>query len=48
MKAKDPICGMMVDAAPTTLHAEVGGRTFYFCAESCRQRYLAVHPATRG
>ena len=27
--AKDPVCGMLVDKA-TSLHAERGGRTYYF------------------
>jgi Cu+-exporting ATPase len=38
--AKDPICGMTVDEA-TPLHAERDGRTFYFCSEHCRQKFLA-------
>ena len=37
--AKDPICGMNVDEA-TGLHAERGGKTFYFCCEGCRQKFL--------
>ncbi|MFZ3152967.1 heavy metal translocating P-type ATPase [Pseudomonas sp.] len=32
--AKDPICGMMVDKA-TALSRERGGRTYYFCSDSC-------------
>lgn len=35
-KAKDPVCGMMVDKA-TALKSERGGRTYYFCSESCKQ-----------
>ncbi len=38
--AKDPICGMTVDEA-TPLHAERDGRTFYFCSEHCREKFLA-------
>ena len=34
--AKDPICGMTVDEA-IALHAERGGKTFYFCSDHCRQ-----------
>src|ERR1043166_2973311 len=37
--AKDPICGMMVDEA-TALRAERDGRTFYFCSEHCRTKFL--------
>lgn len=37
---KDPICGMTVDGA-TALHAERDGKTFYFCGESCRQKFLS-------
>ncbi|WP_375738667.1 heavy metal translocating P-type ATPase [Pseudomonas boanensis] len=32
--AKDPVCGMMVDKA-TALSRERGGRTYYFCSDSC-------------
>lgn len=33
-KAKDPICGMLVDKA-TALKSERGGRAYYFCSDSC-------------
>ncbi len=33
-KAKDPICGMMVEKT-TPLTAVQGGRTYYFCSPSC-------------
>jgi Cu+-exporting ATPase len=36
---KDPICGMTVDEA-TALHAERDGKTFYFCCDGCRQKFL--------
>jgi YHS domain-containing protein len=39
--AKDPICGMNVDEA-TALHAERGGKTFYFCSDQCRQKFLST------
>ena len=32
--AKDPICGMMVDTT-MALSRERGGRTYYFCSDSC-------------
>ena len=41
-KARDPFCGMVIDkaGAPT---AEVGGQTYWFCCEGCRQGFLAQH-----
>jgi Cu(I)/Ag(I) efflux system membrane fusion protein len=45
--AIDPICGMPVDvkrAAAEGRKAEHGGKTFYFCADECRQRF-EVAPA---
>jgi YHS domain-containing protein len=38
---KDPICGMTVDEA-TALHAEREGKTFYFCSDHCRQKFLST------
>ena len=38
---KDPICGMTVDEA-TALHAERDGKTFYFCSDGCRQKFLST------
>ncbi len=38
---KDPICGMTVDEA-TALHAERDGKTFYFCDDHCRQKFLSA------
>jgi Cu+-exporting ATPase len=38
--AIDPICGMTVDEA-TALHAERNGKTFYFCSDRCRQKFLS-------
>ena len=37
--AKDPICGMTVDEA-TAFRAERDGKTFYFCSEHCRKKFL--------
>jgi len=46
--AKDPICGMTVDEA-TAVNAERDGKTFYFCSENCRKKFLAqVQPASSG
>jgi xanthine dehydrogenase accessory factor len=38
--AVDPICGMTVVAVPSSLHAEVDGRTVWFCGEGCRRTFL--------
>ena len=38
--AIDPICHMEVDEA-TALHAEKDGKTYYFCCEHCRQKFLS-------
>ena len=40
-ETKDPICGMTVDEA-TALHAERDGKTFYFCSDLCRQKFLST------
>ncbi|HXR48448.1 MAG TPA: heavy metal translocating P-type ATPase [Candidatus Limnocylindrales bacterium] len=37
--ATDPICGMTVDET-SALRAGRDGRTFYFCCEHCRQKFL--------
>ena len=43
---KDPICGMTVDEA-TALHAERDGKTFYFCSDHCRQKFLSTPAGTK-
>lgn len=35
-RAKDPVCGMMVDKA-TALRSERAGKTYYFCSASCQR-----------
>ncbi|MEW5967444.1 MAG: heavy metal translocating P-type ATPase [Pseudomonadota bacterium] len=37
-KAKDPICGMLVDKA-TALRAERAGRIYYFCSTGCQRTF---------
>ncbi|HEX3406179.1 MAG TPA: HAD-IC family P-type ATPase, partial [Caulobacteraceae bacterium] len=39
--AKDPVCGMSVDAGQTAHHAAHGGRAFHFCSAGCRTRFEA-------
>ena len=48
--ARDPVCGMTVDPAHAKHHAEHHGETFYFCAQRCREKFLAeparyLHPS---
>ena len=38
---RDPVCGMTVSASTASHHAEVGGRTWYFCCGPCRAQFLA-------
>lgn len=35
---KDPVCGMYVEES-TALKKEIGGKTYYFCAESCLRSF---------
>ncbi|MEY4640220.1 MAG: hypothetical protein RLZZ227_214 [Pseudomonadota bacterium] len=37
-KAKDPICGMLVDRS-TPLRSERHGRTYYFCSSGCQRTF---------
>ena len=37
--ATDPVCKMIVDEA-SALRAERNGKTFWFCSEHCRQKFL--------
>jgi protein SCO1 len=37
----DPVCGMQVHVGPETPSARAGDRTWYFCSDSCRDRFRA-------
>jgi len=37
----DPVCGMTVTKENAACSYEHNGRTFYFCAESCRDQFAA-------
>lgn len=37
----DPVCGMTVDPGKMQHHAEHLGRTYHFCSEGCRSKFLA-------
>lgn len=43
---KDPICGMSVDET-TALHAERDGKTFFFCSDHCRKKFLSAPAGTK-
>jgi Cu+-exporting ATPase len=38
---RDPVCGMMVDAALTPHHAEYQGNAYHFCSSRCREKFTA-------
>ena len=38
---KDPVCGMTVDPAHAKHRAEHEGATYYFCAQRCKEKFLA-------
>ena len=38
--AIDPVCEMVVDPR-TARSAEVRGKTYYFCSEGCRTKFVA-------
>jgi P-type Cu+ transporter len=40
-KEIDPVCGMSVDPE-TAPHAEKDGKTYYFCCEGCRDKFVGV------
>ena len=37
--AKDPVCGMEVEASETTLQSDYQGKTYYFCAPGCKRAF---------
>jgi len=47
-EAIDPVCGMTVAITPHALSAIHEGATYYFCAESCRRRFLKEHATTHA
>ncbi len=44
----DPVCGMIVDPHTAEHRAEHGGRTYYFCAARCREKFVAGPEAYLG
>jgi YHS domain-containing protein len=39
-KAKDPVCGMMIDKAKATKHTHEGA-DYFFCADACLAKFKA-------
>ncbi|WP_114238600.1 heavy metal translocating P-type ATPase [Dyella sp. C9] len=39
--AKDPVCGMSVDPSTAAHRAEHDGHAYYFCAQRCKEKFLA-------
>ena len=39
---RDPVCGMEVDPAKARATVTVDGREYYFCAQGCRDEFLAL------
>jgi YHS domain-containing protein len=39
----DPVCGMTVSGVDDGIWARMDGSTYYFCAQACKDRFLA-HP----
>lgn len=37
--AKDPVCGMAVDEKTAKLKSDYNGKTYYFCASSCKATF---------
>ncbi|MGH9253507.1 MAG: heavy metal translocating P-type ATPase [Vicinamibacterales bacterium] len=44
-EAVDPVCGMTISADDAVGHVEYRGQTYYFCAESCLDRFRAAPDA---
>jgi Cu+-exporting ATPase len=43
MKVKDPVCGMTIESTTAAAQGTYGGKTEYFCAESCCRTYERTH-----
>ncbi|GLS01762.1 copper-translocating P-type ATPase [Brevundimonas denitrificans] len=41
-KARDPVCGMIVDPTATPHHATHAGETWHFCSAGCRAKFVAA------
>lgn len=41
---KDAVCGMQVDPVKAAATSEFQGKTYYFCAKSCKAKFDANPP----
>jgi YHS domain-containing protein len=41
-RVTDPVCGMAVNPLTSDIVATIDGKTYYFCAEGCRQSFEAA------
>ncbi len=37
----DPVCGMHIDPEEAPAYSKVGDNTFYFCSDTCKQKFDA-------
>ena len=37
---KDPVCGMQVEESKASVTAEYKGKPFYFCGQSCKDKFV--------
>jgi YHS domain-containing protein len=37
--AKDPVCHMEVEEEKTAAKSDYKGKTYYFCAKACKQKF---------
>lgn len=40
-KAKDPVCGMMIEQGDAVATSEYQGHTYYFCSQDCKAEFDA-------
>ena len=38
---KDVVCGMQVDPAKAAGQSQYNGKTYYFCSDSCKAKFVA-------
>lgn len=38
-KQTDPVCGMQIEEQDAAGKAEYNGKTYYFCAEGCKNKF---------
>lgn len=36
---RDPVCNMMVEESRAAATSQYGGKTYYFCAKSCKEKF---------